>query len=1171
MVTPGQNGLITSSLQTQGNSAVKTLMQNLSAPNQGISRVLAQALTNGSLRPAQSSGALSTDQVLIGIIGGVPPYSSDAHLQVARDFTTVYTGTADTRLEALNRLTASFCVARQVFVDAISASSGKLDPELQQTATHFNAGYVLLIATVHSIIGTAPDNTKQQLFSAFTELLDADPCLSGLITCFSDVRNSVHEGARKVAVRGLFNKFCSEATHPTIYGETVSAVVQSMLIRELKQVLALETRQEARYLAPYLAGLFEEKMRSEVDTARNRDQKPQPVLQALRRCSSEANDLMEAVVVFLLEGGSLSAAGTHNPATACEVMLSVGCLLPGTRLVSRLQDLLQVDDLQSHLALLFLSALKFSCHLEDPDQRVDAGYVVKFGIWLLPQLTDEQKTRMIRDVFAPLHDNFVDYLASSPDTLLTMGTDLREQCIQEVLAPRLEREGRAVAREINPTADRTVATALLTHLAPPASIDLDTSGSATAASGTDDEPTCDDEQTAPVPRLPDVCLRWLVQNSEGCGVSPELCTVLVRHILEQAGGFDSLGLDAGTANTLLRLGGFPTLRLLAERQSEKERLAKLLGEYVPISDLECAVIQGVFKDQFIGDLRKLINIRASTIDSRVKLEQAKMGLQEKVDATAIERRRAGILSQQTVVLTAFLNDHTPYIKAERDLVEARQKLAAAESDAEGVKKLTRREIIEQKKAGARDRLANEIETLNATIQEITEIKFKLLPAVAKELIDWKSSEIIFGQYHAMQDTLRTVQINLGKADSAFKEIQVEVDGLDSEITSITQQILSLYPLVRYACQSSALNDLDPSQFSLQDKDTGTTDLVGVMCKVNLVLARQNAQAMEATSKDLNKALLIGLGKDISLALQNAFRDGAQKPQSLAVLTDLADLAGASCPLLSAWEECDSSKSGVHYTSQSLQKEVSLLELLYRNIRFDLRQDAISWGLPGRAGWDESFHGPVIRLFASLTRHDNVGMPLRQRSLAVAMDGITAEVVRYEEAAKALAEDAALPVSERRPVPSNLVPIHDLLRGWTDVLRATSGVPTGSDQFKEQKKQHIRSITEQLAVRANELLAAASEAELDCCFIPAGKVLVRLNKDHKSALSTLPDGCIPFLVSLKAAIDCRKLAGEQAAVPPPNEGSSSRVSGLEYSADLFRSLTLSQSQKIQSRLGAGNAQ
>ena len=199
------------------------------------------------------------------------------------------------------------------------------------------------------------------------------------------------------------------------------------------------------------------------------------------------------------------------------------------------------------------------------------------------------------------------------------------------------------------------------------------------------------------------------------------------------------------------------------------------------------------------------------------------------------------------------------------------------------------------------------------------------------------------------------------------------------------------------------------------------------------------------------------------------------------------------------------------------------------------------------------------------------MPLRQRSLAVAMDGITAEVVRYEEAAKALAEDAALPVSERRPVRSNLVPIHDLLRGWTDVLRATSGVPTGSDQFKEQKKQHIRSITEQLAVRANELLAAASEAELDCCFIPAGKVLVRLNKDHKSALSTLPDGCIPFLVSLNAAIDCRKLAGEQAAVPPPNEGSSSRVSGLEYSADLFRSLTLSQSQKIQSRLGAGNAQ
>jgi len=188
-----------------------------------------------------------------------------------------------------------------------------------------------------------------------------------------------------------------------------------------------------------------------------------------------------------------------------------------------------------------------------------------------------------------------------------------------------------------------------------------------------------------------------------------------------------------------------------------------------------------------------------------------------------------------------------------------------------------------------------------------------------------------------------------------------------------------------------------------------------------------------------------------------------------------------------------------------------------------------------------------------------------------MDCITAEVIRHAEAAQALGEDAAIPVGERRPRPSNLVPIPDLLRGWTDVLRSTSGVPTGSDQFKEEKRQKIRRITEQLAIRANDLLAAASEVELDCCFIPAGKVLVRLNKDTKSALHALPDGCKPFLVSLKAAIDRCKLAGDQAAVPPRNESSSSRVSGLEYSADLFRSLALPPSQKRQSLLGTGNAQ
>jgi len=1078
----------------------------------------------------------------------------------------VNSGNLQEQLGALGRLTGAFWAARDVLSRAVEAAGDEVPQELKQTATHFNAGYVLLIATVHSIMDTAQDSTKPQLFRIFTQLLEADPALEQLVRYFKDVRSDSNLTTKGIAVRTLFNKFCSEATHPTIYGERVSAIVQSMLIRELRQLM----EQDTQYLAPLLVVLFEEKMRSEVNTALNGDGKPQPVLKALRRCLSETRGLMDAVVAFLCDSDGEAEEGVSNPGTACEVMLSVGCLLPGTRLADRLMELLQAS-LPAYLALPFLSAIKFSCHLEESDQRVDPGWVVEYGIWLLPQLTEEQKRRMVGEVFAPLDNNFVEYLSFKPDEWLKMGPDLREQCIQVVLAPRLEREGRAVTAEINPTAGRTVAAALLVHIAPPMSIDLDTSGSATAASVTDEGRNRELELAPSAPVLPDVCLRWLVQNSERCDSSPEQCTELVRYIVEQAGGFDSLGLAAGAETSLLRRGGFPTLQLLAERQNEKRRLAKLLGDYAP-TELEFAVIQGVFKDQYIDALRSLINSRASTVEARVKLEQTKMGLQEKVDASANQRRQVATLSQQILVLTAFLNDHAPYIQAKDALDEATVKLTAAEQSFDSVSKLNRQYIIDPVKRDMRDRLPNVIEKLKVTIREINQIRFDISDAVGVQLTDRESEEIMFGQFHAMQDMLRFLQSPLGKVDSAIEEVQAGINEFDSDILSITEQILALYPLVRYACQSSALRDLDPSKFSLQDEDTGTTDLLGVMCRVNLVLARQTAQPWDARSKGLNDAMLIDLGKDISRALQSAFRDKAQQAQSFAVLTDLADLAGASCPLLSTWEECNASRNGVKYTAKSLQAVVSLTELLFRNLHYELSADTIAWGVGIRAGWHESFHGPVIRLFASLTRHTGAVDLVRKRSLAVAMDGITTEVKRHEESAKASVEDASKPDTERRVVASNLVPIPDLLRAWTDILKSTLGIPGGSDEAKESRKQQFQSITQQLAVRANEILAAASQAELDCCFIPAGKAILSASKNPRSALNPLPEDCKPFFFSLKTAIESRNSAQEQATGPPPNQGNTSGVTGLDYSVGaIFRSLTLPAATTIRSRRGTANAE
>ena len=1164
MTTPADRSLTTANQGSPIDSGLSVLMRSLAVPT--IDGVLQRALYDGSLHPVQASGALSADTGLNEILRSFPPYSTDATYSAQRDFTLTYTGSPEARLEAVRRLTTSFWAARGA-LDAIhSQGRGEDAQQLQLAVSRLNAGYVLLIATVHALI----DGPNSPLFSVFRELLEADPRLKELSVWFSDVRNAKGEQSQRVAVRIMFEKFCSEATQPTIYGDAISAIVQSMLIRELRQVI--DNRPN---LAPQLAKLFEGRLRDEVNTARIGDGKPQPVLQALRRCPGEAKALLDAVVAFIMSEPDEEPNIRRNAVISCEVMLSVGCLLPGTGLVRRLDEMVSVPELPPELVLLFLSALKFSCYLQLDEDKADPLSIIHRGLEVLPQLSDEDRSRMIREVFAPLEDAFFEYFATAPDSWTAMSAESRDQCIGEIFSPWLARNEEKSAKAASNATNRTLAALMLNHLS-----ELQSNSETCSEVVTDSDSTAADvvnpeeapavnvihdacERTSALCVLPDLCLKWLVTNSVACDVSPDLCTELVRYISRQPQGFDSLSSTPDALHALLLRGGFPSIRLLAEETAAPMWLARLLGEYVPCSDEERTSILAVVMDRFVDRLRTLINSRAATIDSQNLAEQSLIRAVEVQESFASDRRRAEALALQVTVLVEHLQSLEDYLRAERDHAEAIAKIDPLMREYEELEKLSARELVDSRKSKYKEGLATRIQTHRDLITDIEARRFDVPIEVKCQLTDWKASQIMLGQFHDMQKQLVSLNEKLAKVDVAAVEMQGTIEAFQTEVSAITAEITHFFPLVRCACQSEALMAVDPAAFEIQS--AGSTDLMGVMCKANLILARyqrfktvQEPQSNEPSVIRDSEVGLSGLGAEISTALRHAFRIAAQKPLSFAVLNDLADLAEQSSALFTIWPELPPLGSVTKYRLTDLDQNASLLELLYRNLRFDLRGDTVNWG-GSRMGWDDSFHGPILRLFAGVAAAAAVGSDIRKASAILVMDGLSFEVRRHMEADRLQAEDAELPNNEKRSLPNNLVPVPHLLRAYGDVLRVTLGKPLGDPRDDARKTQFVK-IANWLACKSESLVATAPDSEFNTCFVPAAKAIWKARKDPSSALMGQADLCLTFLSRVNARIERRSASGQNTARPQSADAGAGAVSGLSITGGIFRSLALPEVQR-----------
>jgi hypothetical protein len=300
----------------------------------------------------------------------------------------------------------------------------------------------------------------------------------------------------------------------------------------------------------------------------------------------------------------------------------------------------------------------------------------------------------------------------------------------------------------------------------------------------------------------------------------------------------------------------------------------------------------------------------------------------------------------------------------------------------------------------------------------------------------------------MKEGLRLARERVKKTKEISASAAAAIAEIDNEIHRLTGEIERLFPLVRYAFRSPVIREIDPAVFCLQN--VGSTDLLGVMCRVHLVIeSGRYSDSPDGPNSD-SQVSVVELEKEIRSALQVAFRHAGNRPQVLATLNDLANLADGTSPLFQEWPDCGSLGHGTSVSMEALEADVSLIELLYRNLKFDLAPGKPTW-LAYRPGWDESFHGPLLRLFARLALQEHLPPLMRQRAMAVALDGVTNWVNLESETRQTEDPDMRRSQSEKRMLSACRILIFDLLLAWTDILKVTQGIAASKNTDPERAR------------------------------------------------------------------------------------------------------------------------
>lgn len=219
------------------------------APTTALSLISA-TLQDGSVSTTATGRALARDTLLTQTLRHAVVYqhTSDNH-SPERDFVILSTSSQTSQVvEALSRLASAFVEVRGSLASAIAQAATSSNREgalpyvgsanhddvrvLNETFATVNACFILVITTTHARFDES-EQFRRDLAEVFQKLLECDPFLKQLAPSFEALKSATSTDARKVALRQFFETFCDEAQQPTLYEPAFSAVVQSILLREL--------------------------------------------------------------------------------------------------------------------------------------------------------------------------------------------------------------------------------------------------------------------------------------------------------------------------------------------------------------------------------------------------------------------------------------------------------------------------------------------------------------------------------------------------------------------------------------------------------------------------------------------------------------------------------------------------------------------------------------------------------------------------------------------------------------------------------------------------------------------------------------------------------------------------------------------------------------------------
>lgn len=1025
----------------------------------GVREMLAQVINSGEPQVIQVSATLASNAVLDQVLGGTTTYKYTQYGETpGADFNALSVRSSTEAAAALARLTAGFYEARTL----LAKNYDETNEELMEAFETVNASYALIISTSHKLFDSDDPSYRERLRPEFLKLLMTDPYLEKLVPSFRDLHEAKSLQATRIALRTFFENFCENAVEPYVYSKDFSALIQSILLRELRHVVVEESKLpvKERVLAPYLAKLFEQRMRGELETARTKDGKAQPVLDSLRDCPGEAKQLMRSVTNFLIESLGDEGEGLilqHSDLISCEVMLSIGCLLPETELTQLLATRLrQVDDLNPSLVMVFSSALKFSLYVEQSTYRpfsyamIEPSALVELGFKIANYLTEPEKNRLVAEVFLPLLDDFIHYAYQHLETWREFPDEFRAACVDKLLLQKvIELEQQSVAPDVSvvDTPALELSEILTVHL----------NGGA---------------------KLDPIGLRWLVKRGASGELTQSQISQTIISTLQDGKEAKLLAVEPDIYEELLTKGGFESIKILSSRKGNEERLSHQLAIYQPSSEAQTNEMRKVFVDKLGNPLRIALREYGDLVTARRSSDLASMQAHDNLQDLSETQVKLAHLKQQIIVCRGALEDNADFVRHEKAYGLKLREISDKQIMLAELKGLTTKELVETKKDGISETLIKNIVRLEQERDIMLAQRFQLPKLVKEELPNLGRISMSLGELLRMEKEYDACSRQIGAAQGALSSALGNIQKSLQSMVERRKEIRRLFAFVQRGAESIAIRGIDPQELALFSPSS--FDPLGMFCRISLMV-QLNADRQIKDDREQR----LQLERDVRRCLQASLQDLFSKDDSRLVLTALAELVERGRGILIDWQT----------------GEDSLPEFLRERLANDINNDAVAW-LTHDSGWDESMHAPILRIFGAMLSSKVVPREAKLRAMPITFSGVRYWVAE-EERIRSIEQENRHPSSKGpKEVPSRYLTTEDLYRPWTSLLQLSLG------QAKRQGDSIIK-VTEFLLSDAIQEITTADYSRLKEIWLPLRQVLLQCEKSKASVLNPLPQIAVQF--------------------------------------------------------------